>query len=292
MCYIRAMSSPEAPLLEQLSANSLPYRDPLAVLDWRTLTLDRYWLPPEAVSLNGLTEFEALSETARMRLSQYELIAFAQAGIALERVFLESTARRLKHAEPNAEYAFLLHELREEAGHSLMFLRLAGASGLDAPDWRKALPPFARPVSRLLRNDVLYWFMIVVAQDIPDKLHRFVRRQAGPETSGFVRHMVSLHMRDQSRHLAYARRSLELAMRRPGRGVVRLLPVVFDLMFNRFVRAYFWPRAELYERAGLGDGRIWRRMALRNAQRREFVLKLVAPTMRLLSQHGIRVRLR
>ena len=81
-------------------------------------------------------------------------------------------------------------------------------------------------------------------------------------------------------------------MRRPGRGVVRLLPVVFDLLFNRFVRAYFWPRAELYERAGLGDGRIWRRMALRNALRREFVLKLVAPTMRLLSQHGIRVRLR
>ena len=77
------MSSPEAPLLEQLSANSIPYRDPLAVLDWRTLTLDRYWLPPEAVSLHGLTEFEALSDTARMRLSQYEFLAFAQAGIAL-----------------------------------------------------------------------------------------------------------------------------------------------------------------------------------------------------------------
>jgi hypothetical protein len=286
------MSSPEAPLLEQLSANSIPYRDPLAVLDWRSLTLDRYWLPPEAISLHGLTEFEALSEAARTRLSQYECLAFAHAGIALDQVFLESTARRLRHAEPDAEYAFLLHELREEAGHSLMFLRLAAASGLDVPDWRRSAPAIARPVSRLLRSECLYWFMMVVAQDIPDKLHRFVRRQAGPETSAFVRHMVALHMRDQSRHLAYARRSLELAMSRRGRGLVRLLPGVFDLLFNRFVRAYFWPRAELYERAGLGDGRVWRRMALRNALRREFVLKLVAPTMRLLSQHGIRVRLR
>jgi hypothetical protein len=33
-------------------------------------------------------------------------------------------------------------------------------------------------------------------------------------------------------------------------------------------------------------------MAVRNALRREFVLKLIAPTMRLVAQHGIRVRLR
>ena len=285
------MPSPDAALLEQLSANSVPYRDPLTVLDWRTLTLDRYWLPPEAMSLHGLAEFEALSDAARMRLSQYEFLAFAQAGLALQRMVLESTARRLRHAEPDAEYAFLLHELREEAGHSLMFLRLAAVSGLDAPDWRDALPRLARPGSRLLKSDVLYWFMTVVAQDVPDKLHRFVRRQAGPETSPFVRHAITLHMLDESRHLAYARRSLELAMRRRGRALVRIVPGAFGLLFNRFVRAYFWPRAQLYERAGLGDGRVWRRLALRNSVRREFVLKLVAPTMRLLAQHGIRVRL-
>jgi hypothetical protein len=73
--------------------------------------------------------------------------------------------------------------------------------------------------------------------------------------------------------------------------LVRIVPGAFGLLFNRFVRAYFWPRAQLYERAGLGDGRVWRRLALRNSVRREFVLKLVAPTMRLLAQHGIRVRL-
>ncbi|MCC7081323.1 MAG: diiron oxygenase [Burkholderiales bacterium] len=286
------MSPPDAPLLEQLSANSIPYRDPLAVLDWRALSLDHYWLPPEAVSLHGLAEFEALSESARMRLSQYEFLSFAQAGIALQRAFLESTARHLRRVEPDAEYAFLLHEMREEAGHSLMFLRLAAASGLDVPDWRKALPRLGRPLPRLLGADVVYWFMMVVAQDVPDKLHRFVRRQAGAEHSAFVRQMITLHMLDQSRHLAYARRSLELAMRGPGRVIARLFPLLFDVLFNRFVRAYFWPRQELYERAGLGDGRAWRRGALRNSVRREFVLKLVAPTMRLVSQHGIRVRLR
>lgn len=292
LCYIRPMSPPEASLLEQLAANSVPYRDPLAVLDWRSLTLERYWLPPEALSLHGLAEFEALSEAARMRLSHYEFLAFAQAGIALERIFLESTARRLRHAEPSAEYAFLLHELREEAGHSLMFLRLAAASGLDVPDWRASLPRFGRPVTRLPGAEAVHWFLMVIAQDIPDKLHRFVRRQAGRETSALVRHMITLHMLDQTRHTAYVRRNFELAMRGPGRMLARLCPPLFDVLFNRFVRAYFWPRVELYERAGLGDGWMWRRLALRNALRREFVLKLAAPTMRLLAQHGIRVRLR
>lgn len=278
-------------MLEQLSANSIPYRDPLSVLDWRALDLHDYWLPAEAVSLHGLPQFEALSDAARMRLSQYEFLGMSQLAVALERVALESAARRLRHAESGAEYAFLLHEMREEAGHSLMFMRLASTSGLEVPDWNSVTPRFARPVARLVPSDVLYWFMRVVVQDVPDKLHRFMRRHGGSELSPFIRQMIALHMIDQSRHLAYARRRLELALQNCGRTGARVLPVLCDSLFNRFVRRLFWPRAELYERAALGDGRAWRHAAMRNPQRREFVLRLVAPTMRLLQQHGIAVRL-
>lgn len=285
------MPSPETPLLEQLAANSVPYRDPLSVLDWRALDLGSYWLPPDAVSLHGLPEFDALSDMARMRLSQYEFLGITQLAVALERVALESAARRLRHAESGAEYAFLLHEMREEAGHSLMFLRLATASGLEMPEWTGVTPRFARPVARLIPSDVLYWFMRVVVQDVPDKLHRYVRRNAGPEMSPFIRQMISLRMIDQSRHLTYARRRLELALQNTGRAGARVLPVLCDTLFNRFVRRLFWPRAELYERAGLGDGRAWRYAAMRNPHRREFVLRLIAPTMRVLQQHGIGVRL-
>ena len=70
------MGNSEVSLLRQLSANSDPYRDlvitlllgtiPLAALDWRSLSLNHYWLPPEALSLHGLAEFNALSEAAKM----------------------------------------------------------------------------------------------------------------------------------------------------------------------------------------------------------------------------------
>jgi hypothetical protein len=286
------MPSLEVPLLEQLSANSIPYRDPLAVLDWRSLELHSYWLPAEAISLNGLPEFDALSEVARMRLSQYELLGIAQTVVAAEAIATEAIARRLRVAEPNAEYAFMLHELREEAGHTLMFLRLASASGLALPKWRSALPRAARPLSRLLPNEVLYWFMRVVAQDVADKFNRYVRRNAGPDVSAFIRQMVALHMMGEARHIAYARRRLELAVNARRRAPMPVLRRLCDALFNGFVRAFFWPRAALYEHAGLGEGRAWRRAALRNKERREFVLRLLAPTMRLLSQHGIDVRLR
>ena len=227
-----------------------------------------------------------------MRLSQYEMLGHAQAGIALERIFLELTANRLRHAKESAEYAYLLHELREEAGHSLMFLKLAAVSGLAIPDWRTTLPRIARPASRLLPSGALYWAMLVIGEDIPDKFNRFVRRHAGARFSPLIRQMITLHMVDEARHIAYARQRLDACMSGRSRISARLLSAVLDQLFNQFLRAYFWPRAELYQCAGLGDGKAWRRLALRNPHRREFVLRLVAPTMRLLAGHGIDVKLR
>jgi hypothetical protein len=293
MCYIHGMpSNLDAPLLRQLAANSDPYRDPLALIDWRKLSLEDYWLPQEALSLYGLEEFEALSEPAKVRLSQVEMLGHAQAGIALERIFLELTASRLRHATQGAEYAFLLHEMREEAGHSLMFLKLAALSGIRLPDWRSALPRIARPASRALPHGAMYWAMLMIGEDIPDKLNRYVRRHVGGSFSPVIRQMITLHMVDEARHIAFAREQLQATMAGRGRFSAGVFSVLLDRLFNRFVRGYFWPHAELYHCAGLGDGKAWRRLALRSPWRREFVLRLVAPTMRLLESQGISVRLR
>ena len=286
------MVNSEVALLQQLSANSDPYRDPLAALDWRGLSLEHYWLPPEALSLYGLAEFDALSEAAKIRLSQYEMLAYAQAGIALERIFLEVTAARLANVQQRAEYAYLLHQMREEAGHSLMFLKLGAASGLTLPDWRAVLPRFTRPASRALPSGPVYWGMLVIGEDIPDKLQRFVRRQVCAKLSPFIRQMMTLHLANEARHIAYARKRLEAAVAHRRGLSLRLYGVVLDRLFNQFVRAYFWPRAELYQNAGLGDGRAWRRLALRSTPRREFVLRVIAPVMRLLGNHGLDLKLR
>jgi len=286
------MTIPEVALLEQLAANSDPYRDPLAAIDWARLDPDACWLPPQAVSLHGLTEYEALSESVRIRLSQYEFLAVAQAGIALERIFLECTTRRLRRARMTQEYAYLLHEIREESGHSLMFLRLIAQSGLPAPDWAGSLPRSAQIASRLLFLEPVYWFATFMAEDVPDKLNRFVRRQEQASMCPVVRQIVTAHLVDEARHIAYARRRLEAVFRDRHGWTRALLTPVFDAIFNRFVAAYFWPRPQIYALAGLGDGATWHALARRNPHRREFVARLLAPTLRLFAGHGVNLRLR
>jgi P-aminobenzoate N-oxygenase AurF len=134
--------------------------------------------------------------------------------------------------------------------------------------------------------------MLVIGEDIPDKLNRFVRRQASARLAPLIRQMITLQMVNEARHIAYARQRLDAAT--SGRGPIATLvySAVLDRLFNQFIRGYFWPRAELYECAGLGEGRAWRRLAMRNPHRREFVLRLSAPTMRLLASRGITVKLR
>jgi hypothetical protein len=233
-----------------------------------------------------------LSEAAKIRLSQYEMLAHAQAGIALERTFLELTASRLALARERAEYAYLLHQMREEAGHSLMFLKLGAASGLTLPDWRAGSSQIARPPSLVLPSGPVYWGMLVIGEDIPDKLNRFVRRQVCAKLSPFIRQMMTLHMVNEARHIAYARQRLEAATAHRRGLSLRVSGLMLDRLFNQFVRAYFWPRAELYQSAGLGDGRAWRRLALGSTPRRELVLRLIAPVMRLLGNQGLSLKLR
>src|SRR5512146_2273858 len=119
-------------LIDRLNAGSIPYRDPVAAIPWEELDPARPWLPERLVSLHGLPEYAALTDAQRLRLTQLEFVATAQLGLWLEALFLirfsRTTLRQLKSSP--AAYQHRLHELREEAGHSLMFIELMRRSGV------------------------------------------------------------------------------------------------------------------------------------------------------------------
>jgi hypothetical protein len=83
------MSYSDAALLRQLSSNSTPYRDPLALIEWGKLNLDDPWLPETALSLYGLPEYETLSDAIKRRLSHYEFVNVMLCGLWLESLFLQ-----------------------------------------------------------------------------------------------------------------------------------------------------------------------------------------------------------
>ncbi|MDH5534069.1 MAG: diiron oxygenase [Betaproteobacteria bacterium] len=274
-------------LLGQLSSNSTPYRDPLAVIDWGALDVQSFWLPEPALSLYGLPEYDTLALDVKRRLSQYEFINVMQAGLWLERVFLQRLSQRLEASLPRTQYEYFLHEVREEAGHSLMFLKAIATSGLTLPLGAWRAPRGADFLARRApAGSVLFWLALVIGEDVPDKFNRYVRQNA--ETiNPAVRQICTLHIVDEARHIAAARSQLEAALLSAGALRLRTLTSFMNLLLRQFVGVFYFPPARFYELAGLTRGRWWRALARRNPAHRDFTMQCLAPTLRLLESYGL-----
>ena len=284
------MAHAELSLLEQLSTNSSPYADPLTRLEWDALDLGRAWLPEEAVSLFGLPEYMTLPEAIRIRLSQYEFTGFIQAGIWLEAIFIERLSKNLKHTQSVQELAYYLHEIREESGHSLMFLKLMENSGLRLPGIWRNRPFIADFLGRHTPlNTTLFWLAVTIGEEVPDRLNRYVRTQGNDRVDNVIRQMCTLHIIDEARHIAHARSALEASLTHCGKLERKILTPIVNVLISQFVRTFYLPNADVYELAGLNPGKQWRELARKNPARREFILKCLNPTLHMLRSHGFAV---
>lgn len=277
-------------LARQLSRNSAPYFDPLAKIRWDQLSTEQYWLPPAALSLYGVPAFDALPAPQQMRLSQLEFLSFIEAGLWLEGIFMERitrAARRDAADRPTLKYR--LHELREEAGHSLMFLEVMERSGLSLPTaWRRRLP-LAEAVARWAPlASSAFRIAVVLGEEIPDRLNRYVRQHADAVCPAIVE-VCTAHIVDEARHIAYARELLEQRVPALSRARRTLLRPLLQQLLQQFVRTFYYPRAALYELAGLYPGAHWARLAWTNPERTRFVQQCVAPTTAMLAQRGLPV---
>jgi hypothetical protein len=283
------MRNADTALLRQLSENSAHYRDPVAHVTWSQLDTGSWWLPEAALSLYGLPGYDALSPAARQKLSQYEFINVMHCGLWLEAIFLQRISRRLWPGMPREEHEYLLHELREEAGHSLMFLRAIEAGGLELPhdSWRA--PRVASALGRFApAGGSLFWLAMLIGEDVSDKFNRHVRGQPDGVNPAVLQ-ICTLHVVDEARHIAAAHRNLEMTLAGAGAARRRLLSAAARLLLWQMARAFYCPPARFYELAGLARGADWRRAALRNPARRQFVAERLAPTVRALESYGLQI---
>lgn len=275
-------------LLELLNEASSPYRDPAARLPWEHLDTDSWWLPPRALSLSGVPAFEALPQAQKLRLSHYEFVHLLETGLWLESLFIHRLGRALDTTREVALRTRYLHEIREEAGHSLMFLELIERSGVRLPDPHRERPWLADRIGRLVpESHALFWPLVVIGEELPDKLNRTVRPGADDVIlSSVVYHMATVHAIDEARHIAHARASCEAQAARVGALRKRLLGPVLSLAVDRFTTYLFYPSARLYAAAGLPASANWAVLARRNEARRRFVAYAVKPTLNFLRGLG------
>jgi P-aminobenzoate N-oxygenase AurF len=275
-------------LLDQLSSNSLPYRDPLETLDWGSLKAEDWWLPEEAVSLHGLREYEVLPLAQRQRLSRIELISFLRTGIWLESLFMERLARRVMSYPSPSMQAYALHEIREEAGHSLMFLKLMEACGCylsGKPQIRKLVEWLGRLAPD---TSLLYSLALVVGEEVSDRMNRHIRMR-GKSVHPFIHQMCSLHIVDEARHLSLAHAALEDAIGRAHPLSRRIYGRLATSLLRQSARLFYLPASEVYALAGFQPAASWRAKAARNPARAAFVKQCLGPAVHRLENHGFRI---
>lgn len=274
-------------LQEQLSRNSTPYVDTLARVDWDQLSTDQFWLPEPALSLYGLREYAELSEEQRRRLSQIEFLHVLEAGLWLEGIFMERLGRAMNRAKSMSHRIYHLHELREEAGHSLMFLEVMRRSALPRPRTRFHRLRLANLLARHAPFDSFaFWIAVLIGEEIPDRLNRFVRKHRD-EVSPAVYQVTRIHIIDEARHIAHARDILERRLVRMPSWQLGLLKPLIRSVFRDFVRALYFPTPHAYELAGLHPGRAWAQAAWTNPHRIRFVDECISTTLRALQEHDI-----
>lgn len=276
-------------LIEQLNRSSNPYRDPLGRIDWQKLDLDSWWLPECAISLYGLPEYIEMPEPQRIRLSQFEFINFIEKAIWLEGIFMERISRALTNSLDNPlETVYRLHELREEAGHSLMFVELIRRSGMKVDLTTFPRPRLATWVGRYAPyRSAAFWIAVLIGEQVPDHMNRIIRKHRG-EITPTIYDIITIHAIDEARHIVHARETLDNCLPIAGRMASAYRPLL-SRIFRQFVEAFYFPSSALYKMAGLDDGDNWVRKAHTNRTRISFVDECVASTLRQLAEKGLKI---
>ena len=267
------------------------YSDPLPRIDWQSVDRACWWLPPDALSLSGTAEFEALPLETRRRLSHYEYGHLLEAGLWLEALFVERLARFVSRSRDLETRGRYLQEIREEAGHSLMFVELIRRSGVALPVSRRAGLRLAESLGRMVPTEsALFWATVVVGEELPDRLnHRLQHAVEEVTMSAVVYRMARLHSREEADHAAYARLRCGEATARLADWQRALISPLVSRMLDAFARYIYFPPTAVYRCAGLVPADCWRRRALRNPARLAQAGAMLRPTLEFLRRVGWRV---
>ncbi len=224
----------------RLIRGSIPYADPLIRIDWDSLSLSDWWLPRAALGLCGSEAFESLPEAVHKRASHLEFINFIEKALWLEGIFMTRISHGLADSldDPTAT-TYRLHELREEARRSLMFLELIRRSSyaLDASlfwcprlaTWVGRYAPYQSPV---------FWLAAIIGKQVPDQMNYFIHRRH-QEISPAIYAVITTHAIDEARHIAHAYASFQGSLRPGLKSLLQAYLPFLNRIFYPFVEAFF-----------------------------------------------------
>ncbi|KWX57317.1 diiron oxygenase [Mycobacterium sp. NAZ190054] len=233
---------------------------PVVDIDWNApLDPDKFFLPPQVVTIYGTPEWDAMSRAQQIELSRQELINILSAGIWFENILNQALLRDLMHKNPTAASThYALTELGDETRHMVMFGRTIAHIG-GVPVRPKLLYRIIiNSLPFLFRGSVL-WGAALVGEEIFDALQRQIMED--PDLQPIVQRLMRIHVTEEARHIQFARDGLRKSV--PTMPWYRKAYLAnLNGVGGPFYRMLFTVPVQ-YNRAGL-DGRAMRRVARAN----------------------------
>jgi P-aminobenzoate N-oxygenase AurF/Domain of unknown function (DUF4873) len=181
--------------------------EPVVDIDWDApLDPDKYFLPPESVSIYGTPLWDGMTREQRIELSRQEIVNTLSAGIWFENILNQALLRDLMHRDPTARAThYALTEMGDETRHMVMFGRAIEKLGA------KPMQPklYQRMIINMLpwafRGSVL-WVAALIGEEIFDSLQR--RMMDDPELQPMIQRLMRIHVTEEARHIQFARDGL------------------------------------------------------------------------------------
>jgi hypothetical protein len=273
---------------ERLLSGSLKKSyEPTVDIDWDApLDPDKFFLPPQMVTLYNTPEWAAMSREKQRELSRQQLVNMLSAGIWFENILNQALLRGIMHANPTSRSTqYMLTELGDETRHMVMFGKAIDRVG--------GIPVRPKLYQRIIINSLpfvfrgpLLWGAALVGEEIFDALQRQILDD--PDLQPIVRRLMRIHVTEEARHIQFARDGLRKEA--PAMPWYRKI-VISNLhgVGGPFYRMLF-TLPVYYDRAGL-DGRRMSRIARANPHFQPKCRESFAPLGGFFEEVGLMGRL-
>lgn len=184
--------------------------EPVVDIDWDApLDEDKFFLPPQMITLYGTPEWDAMSVEQRRELSRQQLVNMLSAGIWFENILNQALLRGIMHTNPTSNAThYMLTELGDETRHMVMFGKAIDRIG--------GVPVRPKRYQRMIINSLPFvfrgpvlWGAALVGEEIFDALQRQILDD--PDIQPIVQRLMRIHVTEEARHIQFARDGLRKA---------------------------------------------------------------------------------
>ena len=277
-------------VLRRIGAHAAGYRDPLSLIHWPAADPGLPWLPLRLLSIDGLAERADAGPDRLLRFSRMEFARLCAAGMWLEGLLIHRVSSNGFLGLDADEARVALQEVREESGHSLMFLEMMQRAGAARVPLLGATGLLSWVARRLDPAGPEFWAMVYIGETVTDAFALKALKIARPGREAIcpvARQGLELHPRDEARHIAASR--VFLANRLDRMTGVRLAVFRRTLRFllDRFVEATLYPTPASLAAAGFQDSEALCRRIRACPERRALARDCARPALDLLAANGV-----